>query len=305
MDRITAVVQKKEKRAVFPIVVADYCARLFNTTLAAVARDGEKLAEVISYGYHLYQYDMVLLFSDPYLEAEALGCPVCLEPIPQLLGPRRKKRGRDRRGVILKAARLLKKMVDVPVFVSIKGPFSLAAFLIGMEEFLKMLIAKEKEARETLEEALQFQIAYLRQLLSLEVNIFIGEPCASASLISPNFFAQFAQEPLTTLVKNVKEAGLLVGLHVCGETRPIMPLLDKIGCDILSIEDITQKTETVKMGGVSTKAIFFGDWEKMKKEIENAQQLNSFLILATSCDVPAETEPENIKMMIEIARALS
>lgn len=304
MDRITAVIKKKERRAVFPIVVADHCAFLLRTTLAAVAQDGEKLAEAISYGYHLYGYDMVLLFSDPYLEAEALGCPVRLEPIPQLLGPRGKKGGSDRRKVILKAARLLKKMVDVPVFVSIKGPFSLTAFLIGMEEFLKMLIENGKKAKETLEEALQFQIDYLRQLLALEVNIFIGEPCASTSLISPDLFAQFAQEALTLLVKEVKEAGLLVGLHICGETKPIIPLLDKIGCDILSIEDITHKTETVNMGGVATETVFFGDEEKMKREIESAQNLNKPLILATSCDVPAETEPENIKMMIKIVRSL-
>jgi len=255
----------------------------------------------LEYGYQLYQYDMVLVFSDPYVEAQTLGCPVKLSPSPMLLGPR-SNQSIDRTEEIIKAAAILKRKVDVPVFVSIKGPFSLASFLLGIEQFLKDLIANEKTARNIINTALEFQIEYLERLLKLGVNIFIGDPVASSSVISPKLFERFAFEPFQILIKKIKEKELIAGVHVCGDTKPIISMLDELGADILSIEDITPKTRTLKMGGVSTETIFSGNPTKIKQEVKNA--LNEpYLILATSCDVPMETDSKNIKFMMETAFA--
>ncbi len=301
MDKIRQVINKQREKAVFPIVCADHCAHLLNMELAEVAMDGEKLAQVLEYGYHLYQYDMVLIFSDPYVEAQALGCPVKLSPSPTLLGPR-SNQNFDRTEQIIKAAEILKQKVDVPVFVSIKGPFSLASFLVGIEQFLKDLLANEKRARDTINTALEFQLNYLERLLKLGVNIFIGDPVASSSVISPKLFESFAFEPFKILIKKINEKELIAGVHICGETKPIIPMLDELGADILSIEDITSKTRTLKMGGVSTDTIFSGNQSEIEQEIKQA--LNEpYLILATSCDVPVKTDSKNIKFMRETAIA--
>jgi len=299
LDKIRQVINKERKTAVFPIVCADHCVRLLNMSLAEVANDGKKLAQVLEYGYQTYQYDMVLVFSDPYVEAQALGCPIKFSPSPTLLGPK-SNRVTDRTGEIIKAAELLKQRVDVPVFVSIKGPFTLASFLIGIEDFLKALIAAPKKAEEVINQALEFQIGYLKRLLKVSANIFIGDPVASSSVISPKLFERFAFNPIQILIKKIKEQELITGVHVCGETKPIIPILDELGADILSIEDITPKTRTLKMGGVSTDTILAGNETRIKSEIKQA--LNEpYLILATSCDVPAETDMKNIKTMMEIA----
>jgi len=305
LDKIKQVINKERKAAVFPIVCADHCAHLLNMDLAEVAKDGEKLARVLEYGYQQYQYDMVLVFSDPYVEAQALGCPVKLSPSPTLLGPihlRRTNQSIDRTEQIIKAATILKRRVDVPVFVSIKGPFSLASFLVGIEEFLKDLLANEKRARNIINTALEFQIKYLERLLKLRVNIFIGDPVASSSVISLKLFERFAFEPFQILIKKIKEKKLIAGVHVCGDTKPIIPMLDELGADILSIEDITPKTRTLKMGGVSTETILSGNQSKIEEEIEQALT-EPYLILATSCDVPMETDSKNIKFLMETAIA--
>ncbi len=278
------------------MVCADHCARLTNSNFSEVASNGEKLAEVLEYGYNVYQYDMALVFSDPYVEAQALGCPVQLEPYPILLGPKSNYIV-DRTGDIIKAAKILKSKLDVPIFVSIKGPFSLAAFLVGIEKFLKMILKKATEAKNSVEQATEFQIGYLERLLSLEVDIFIGDPVASTSVISPEIFSKFAYEPIKILIRKIRPTGLLTGVHICGETQPIVPQLDTIGTDILSIEDITPATETIKMGGVATDTILYGDRGKIAEEVRKALS-EPYLILSTSCDVPADTDPENIKAMI-------
>ncbi len=319
VNKIADVVARNRRFAIFPIVCVDHCAHLLNMNFAEVAFDGEKIAQVLAYGYNLYQYDMVLVFVDAYVEAQAMGCKVKFTPYPRLLESSelirenfikalrlksgkikgsRLNSGKNRTGEIIKAAKILKKKVDVPIFVSIKGPFTLAAFIYGIENFLKLLLVDDKKAKDVLERAIDFQTKYLKQLLALEVNIFIGDPLGSASVISPELFEKYACEPLGILIKKTKEENRYAGIHICGETKPIIPMLDELGADILSIEDISPKTKTLKMGGVSTTTILNSSQKEIEAEVRQAMT-ESYLILSTSCDVPIETKPENIKTMIE------
>jgi MtaA/CmuA family methyltransferase len=265
-----------------------------------VATNGGKLAEALTYAYRQYLYDMVLVFSDPYVEAQALGCQVKLDPYP-VLQTAKSNKSTDRTHEIIKAADILKHHLDIPVFVSVKGVFSLAAFLGGIENFLKITLRKESQADELLEQAMQFQEDYLENFLSLGVNVFIGDPLASSSVISPAIFQKYALNPLETLVRRIKERGALAGIHICGDTRPIMEFLDRAGADILSIEDATIHTKTLRMGGVSTQTILNGNVEDVSKEARSALAITP-LILSTSCDVPPQTNPTNIMAMLRAAR---
>ncbi len=296
MNNIHKVIARQKKFAVFPIVCADHCARLLNMTLSDITRDGKTLAHALEYGYTKYNYDMVLIFTDPYVEAQALGCPVRLEPFPTLIGPQSKERY-DRTPVIIEAARILKQRLHVPLFVSIKGPFSLAAFCVGMEDFLKRTVNSEKETKNKINEVLEFQMHYLEQLLSIGAHIFIGDPVASASVISPLTFSKYALAPLKALVDCVKQKNQLCGIHICGDTQPLVVMLDTLGADILSIEDISPATRTTKMGGVRTETIRSGTMPELLEEIQHALS-HPHLIVSTACDVPADTQPENIETMV-------
>lgn len=297
VDNISAVLKHKRSRAVFPLVCADHAAWLAQIDFEMVATDPHTLARVIKQAYLRYNYDMVLLFSDAYVEAQAMGCPVRLSPFPTLNGSRTAKRT-DRTEVMIEAARILKTTVSVPVFVSIKGPFSLASFLTGIQEFLKMVLKDPSAAQEILQEALDFQLSYIVKLLRLGVHLFIGDPVASASVISPELFSLFAFKPLKTLIETIKHNGSIAGIHICGDTASIAKQLDSIGADILSIEDITVHTDTIKMGGISTNTIRYGSFKDISNEID-ATRKEPYLILSTSCDVPIETPPENILHLIK------
>lgn len=303
VDKIKSVIKRQINSAVFPIVCVDHCAHLTETAFADIAFNGEKIAKVLEFGYNLYQYDMVLLFLDAYVEAQALGCPVNFDAYPTLLGPK-SDQILDRTDEIIKAAQILKSKFKVPVFVSMKGPFTLAAFIVGLEDFLKMVLQNPKGAHENLKFVTDFQIEYLERLLEVGVNIFIGDPVASASVISPNVFRDFAFEPLDALIKQIRDKDAISGVHICGDTAPLIPMIDKLNPDILSIEDITLKTTITKMGGVSTSTILRGDVLEIEDEVKKAM-VEPFLIVSTSCDVPVETKPESIRHMIRCAREYS
>jgi uroporphyrinogen decarboxylase len=299
MNKILDVIEGKQNYAVFPIIGADHCVRLLNLNFSEVADDGRKLAEILEYGYNLYGYDMLLVFSDPYVEAQAMGCQVEFSPYPTLVTAKTDKKI-DRTPAIIEATKILKQKLNVPIFVSIKGPFSLAAFLTGIDKLLRMLVKDEEAVKEAINQALEFQKKYLSKLLALGANIFLGDPLASASVISPDMFEKFAFQPLRVLVDEIKDKGLIAGIHICGDTRPIIPMLDSLKTDILSIEDITLVTNTTRMGGVSTQTILSGDLLKIRKEVQLAK-LQNYIIIATACDVPPETSPDSIKEMIRYA----
>jgi uroporphyrinogen-III decarboxylase len=299
VDKISEVIRNQRHFAVFPMVCADHCARLAEVEFSNAAANGTTLADVLSYGYEFYRYDMVLVFSDPYVEAQALGCPVQLDPYPTLLGPVAKN-PIDRTQEIIRAAEILKEEIDVPVFVSIKGPFTLAAFLGGIERYLKMVLKNETEASHLLQDALQYQLTYLEKLLSIGVNIMIGDPLASSSVISPQIFLKYAFAGLKKIVETSKARGVIVGVHICGDVGPILKNLDDLDADILSTENICIRTKTTGMGGVGTDTLLNGDLNRIRSEVVSALQ-HKPLILSTSCDVPAQTNPENIKAMLRIA----
>lgn len=306
MNKIEEVIHHQRKYAVFPIVCADHCAFLLKRDFKEVAKNGEKLAEVLEYGYRLYGYDMILIFSDPYVEAEAMGCKIEYAPYPRLVfgaknlnkfTPADFELDQNRTKEIIKAAKILKRSVDVPIFVSIKGPFTLASFIYGIEKFLRLLLNDETKAALLIDIALNFQLVYLTRLLKTGAHIFIGDPMASTSIISPQVFKKFAQEPLRILIEKIKEAGLFAGIHICGDTKPIIDLLEDLNADILSIEDVSLETKTTKMGGVSTLTLLHGTPDEIKREIKKAVSTDR-LILSSSCDVPVNTLVENIKLMV-------
>lgn len=281
------------------MVCADHGAHLLRLEFKEVAQNGKKLARVLQRCYELYGYDMVLVFSDPYVEAQSMGCPVKLNPYPTLLGPA-SNNSIDRTQEIIRAAEILKDKLDVPIFVSVKGPFTLAAFLGGIERFLKMILKNENEASQLLRDAQQNQLEYLERILSVGVNIMIGDPLASSSVISPAVFAKHALVGIKSIIEKSKAHGVLAGIHICGDVSPILKHLDTSGADILSVENIDVQTDTVRMGGVGTDTILNGDIRRIRSEVENALRQKP-IILSTSCDVPAQTNPENIKTMLRIA----
>lgn len=296
MDSIRAVIHRTKEHAIFPLVCADHGALLLRKNFSDVAHDPGQLADALEYTLNLYGYDAVMLFVDAYVEAQAMGCPLRFDPYPRLEGPRSEKHA-DRTGVIIETAGLLRQRVSVPVFVSVKGPFSLASFLSGVEEFLKMILTDENAARGFIDEALDNQLSYVKQLINTGSHIFIGDPVASSSVISPDAFSTFALDPLKTLCRNIQHGGRIVGIHICGDTKPIIAMLDDINADILSVEDITPRTRTVKMGGVPTGALISNDFEQVRREVTAALKMRP-LILSTSCDVPAQTVPDILKTMM-------
>jgi uroporphyrinogen decarboxylase len=302
------------------MVMANHAARLEGFSISEAVTQPDALARVLYSAYRFYEYDLIMVFSDTMVEAEAMGAQVLIpeDDDPFLLEPPRVSRlepadpnNDGRMPVVLEATRRLTELLDgeAPILTSLKGPFSLASFLHGMDKLLEDLLTDPGRAHEFLRLATRNQLAYAEAIIKAGGIPFIGDPVASGSLISPEMFREFARPYLAQLVRLAHESGCKAGLHICGETRALLPDMVATGADFLSIDEMDMTLarqaagDTVLMGNVSTRLMLEGtpgDVAAAAKEcLERAGQ---HLILSTSCDVPTDTPKENVKALVAAAR---
>ncbi len=300
-----------ENIKVFPLVVANHAAYLTGQKESELYCDGEKLAKALLYCQNYYNYDAVIVFSDVYVEMEAMGgilsfpedSPPIIKNYPKLIkiaNPYTDGRIKE----ILKAATFLKKYLkNIPIFVSLKGPFSLACLLVEAEKFFIMLIEKEKKAKELINIAFENQLRYLKAILEIDCIPFIGDPFASGSLISYNLFENYALPPLKELIKEAK----FCGLHICGDTKNLLPLIIETKAKIISLETDIQfakryfPEDIYLMGSVPTDLLVNGDIFQVKEECEKEILAGGRnFILSTACDVPKYAKKENVKTLVDV-----
>ncbi len=306
---------------VFPMVVANYAARFASEKIRQALTDGNRLSELLYHCYRVFDYDLIMVFTDVMVEAEAMGCEIEIpedEP-PVLLQPAREKSrpfttGREKRlGIVLQATRRLREMVKDETFilVSLKGPFSLACFLAGPEHLLELLLASPEKTDWYLQCALSNQKHYAREIIRAGGIPFIGDPFASGSIISPTHFQRFALPYLKELVDFIHQLGSWTGLHICGDSRQILQLMNQTGAEVLSVDEMPLKSvrtqigpQSIIMGNVSTQLLETGK----PQQVANAAQdcLNSGMpkmILSSACDLATSTPKENVVALIETARS--
>jgi uroporphyrinogen decarboxylase len=313
--------ERPDGPVVFPMVAANHAARLDGCSTSEAVTDPDALARVLYSAYRLYGYDLIMVFTDTMVEAEAMGAQVVIpeDEDPFLLEPPRVSRlepadpERDgRMPVVLEATRTLAKLLDgeARVLTSLKGPFSLASFLRGIEGFLTDLVDDPARAHEFLGLATENQIRYAAAIVRAGGMPFIGDPVASGSMVSSNTFRDFAAPYLAKLCRAIHEEGVRCGLHICGETQHILVDMAGTRADFLSIDEMDMSAarqevgpSTVLMGNVSTRLMLEGTSEQVRQAtLECRAKAGPRLLVSTSCDVPPDTPKENVAALVAAGR---
>jgi uroporphyrinogen decarboxylase len=299
------------------MVVADHAARLARRKVGEVVTNAQLLAQVLLHAFETYHYDLIMVFTDTMVEAEALGCGIEIpdddEPYlvvsPGLNRCRSVAAGPGRMPVVLEATRDLVAAVgkDVPVVTSMKGPFSLAAFLVGVDEFLIALRTDIQLCHEVLKFATEHQQRYADAIIEAGGIPFIGDPLVSGDIIGPRHFESFALPYLHQLIDHVRLQTRPVGLHVCGDTTNLLRLLRDTGADILSLDEVDLSdarrivgNEIVLMGNVPTQLLHLGAPGQVREAARRClAAAGRRVILSSACDVPRDSPVENVKALVD------
>jgi len=299
------------------MIAADHLARLLDRPLDAVCKSGALLAEGLLTAEELYRSDLLIVFSDISVEAEAMGVEVEYSRdrnphITTQLVPRDVRitdmSNSGRIPELLRAAEICRKELDAyfPIFFSIKDPFSLAALVMGSEAFLIALLEEPQVVSKLLDVCCESQQSLVEVICAEGYIPLVGAPISSGSLIGPDWFREFAQPYLDKIFTRIREAGTPCCMHICGEVNPLMEQLPALNLDMLSFEEwcsaLWEKMpDTVPMGYVPTDLFARGSVEAIQRAtLECLINLPKPFVLSTACDLPANADPKLVQRMMQV-----
>ena len=283
--------------------------------------DPVKMAKLAIASHELTGLESVRVPFDFVVESEALGCEIRAgnkEIVPQVTRhsfekPDELEMPEDllqagRIPVVLEAIRRMREEVGdfLPISSLVLGPMTLAAELSDTANLMRWILKKPDYVEKFIDFATEVVIRYGKAQYRAGSDIVeVGEPVASASMISPRMFREFVKPALT---KIAKELGGVRVLHICGNASPMIPDMVETGFDGISIEedvDIAQIKPLVGnvkiLGNVSSKAtLVMGDPNQVEAEARRALEAGVDL-LEPDCGISPITPINNIKALVKAA----
>lgn len=314
------------------LFIGDHSARLIGAKVSDLHLSVEKAVEAQIAAFKTYESEGVGVGPGLGGIAEAIGskqeysedgAPFVsdyavkeFEDIDRLAVPDPVKGGRF--SIILQSAERLVEALgkEIPVSISVPGPFTTAGNLRGAERFMKDLYRNPEFAHRLLRLAADSTIAFVREAAKRDVNINVAEPSASGSLISRKQFREFAFPYLKELIDTIKELGKPApSLHICGNSKKIWEDMADTGAGFLSLDNQVDLAEAkhavggrvVLVGNIRpTETMYLGkpsDVEENAKEcLRKAYDSPKGYVLALGCGLPIPTPPENIHALRNSAR---
>ena len=254
-----------------------------------------------------------------YYDKEVLPMPFkpaidTLDKVDSLEVPDPEKDGRM--PTVLECAELYTKNYKNKGFLYggvVEGPITAASNVVGVENLMRGMKKEPKLVHELLKKTTETAIEFGNAQLERGVDaIGIAEPTASATVISPEFFKEFAVPYLKRLNRKLNTIGTLI--HICGYTQPIIEQWIKIPKTfIISVDnvDLAQTMETIGnkftivAGNISTTTLLRGSPQQIEmitKDIISKAAVKGKFAVCPGCDLAPGTPEENIFAFINAAK---
>ncbi|MGO9581471.1 MAG: uroporphyrinogen decarboxylase family protein [Acidimicrobiales bacterium] len=334
IERVGAVIDLREPDRV-PVDLHDFqvAARASGLPMSEVFRDGELLAEAMLVAWREFGHDMILLENGTACNAQACGAqvhyrddtaPVAAGPLLESLAQVADLEVPDPYATfpmseILKATRILAREIGDKAWICARadqGPMDLAAQLRGMSEFMMDLGAGEEEdlIHALLDYSRRVATRYAYALIDCGGrSTSIGEPMAGPAMISPRHYRCYPWIHERKMVTELKEHGIILHLHICGDTGPITDDFLATGAQVLEIDHKTDAARlkaaalgtTCLLGNVDTGVLALGsagEVEAACHELIDVCKPGGGFILGPGCAMAPTTPAENIHALVESAK---
>ena len=187
--------------------------------------------------------------------------------------------------------------------------------LRGREQTYVDLFERPDFVRAVLDMAVEATIRRAEKLLKADFDAFyIGDPAASASLISPSHFEKFCVGPYQKFCDHFKNYDVLIYIHICGNSKPILEMMADTGTHVIepldplggvSVADAKKRVghRVALMGGVNTVTLSRGTPEEVQAEaIQKCREGGPYgYVLAAGDMVPPDTSMANLRAMVDVA----
>lgn len=312
---------------VFPLIAGWAAANFSSLPLSELASRPEGIVEAQIRARESMGYDALFAYANPLYIPAAFGCRVrfletgpLADPLPmEITGPAQVDRlsipdveGNENLSVTLETVRRISAygMGRMPVLGLFEGPFTTICRILETDLVMRLPHRNPEALEALLDRMTQFLLDLARALIKHGANtLFVPEPTASSSMISPAMFRRFVLPRLKTLTSQLSVPCIL---HICGDTMPALQAMGETGAQVLSLDQCmnlgaarSRVPGAVLGGNVDPiNSLLMGTEEKVVTDTLNCLRTGgcSRFILMSGCSVPPRTPMENLKRMVQTAK---
>ncbi|MBO7405155.1 MAG: hypothetical protein J6V24_09365 [Clostridia bacterium] len=195
------------------------------------------------------------------------------------------------------------------------GPFTMAAQMLGVEDFMvELLTGEEEDVKKVIDFAAEIVIAYLEDLTDNGLDLItVPEPAASGDLIRPADFENFVLPADIKVMERLAPKCRNYLIHICGKTDKLVATIAGTGMSVFSVDSINMVRAQQDSAG---RCALFGNlspahilasksadevYAISKSLCESMKPYGGF-ILAPGCDLAPNIPLENLQAMARAAR---
>jgi len=311
-------------------LILNHAARILGVTIREYTTDGTVMGRSHVAAWHLYGHDLITIFADTGILAEALGTKLEYpeDDVPRVVGPIVARpedadtvvhvdpRRAGRLPVYLEAVRHCVREVGDKVFVAVcyPAPFTVAAALRGTDIFARDVLKRPALAHALLEKSSVLVEEFAEAVAEAGATPALVDPVATGSIISRSVFQEFALPGTRSALAKIKSLRHPAILHICGRTSSIIDLMADSGAAVLSIDQISLREAREKVGGRvcimgnvrPAETLLNGTPDDVRREarqcLADCRTSPGGYILSSGCEVPINSPRENVLALMEVAR---
>ena len=195
------------------------------------------------------------------------------------------------------------------------GPFTMAAQMLGVENFMiELMDGEEEEINAAVDFASEIVIAYLEDLVANGLDLItVPEPVASGDLIRPSVFEKYVLPLDLKVTRRLASVCPNTLIHICGKTDKLVPTIAEARFGVFSVDSI----DMVKAQQDSARrCALFGNLNpaqilaaksadevyRLSKELCAQMKPYGGFILAPGCDLAPNIPLENLQAMARAAQ---
>ena len=332
-ERILATVagHATDHLAFMPITMM-FAADILGAKYGEYARDYRVMADAQVKTAGLFGFDHVSCIGPPGPEAADVGAaikwyedqPPAMIEDESLLADKRAFAEVRARGAVsgerienrVRGVESLRRQVGNSLLVEgwVSGPCAQAADLRGINRLMTDFADDPEFVSDLF--AFSVELAIRFAIVQLEAGAdSIGVGDAAASLVGPLIYKHFVWPWEKKLIDAIQAHGGIVRLHICGNTRRILPEIGKLGCELVDIDSpVPLEDARAQLGPLQAvtgnldpvRDIRNGSAETITRTLNALRQkAGERWVVAAGCEIVRDTPHDNLRAIMRFAQSQS